>query len=487
MDYEYKTEPFKHQRELVEQTSELEMYAIFWEQGTGKTKPIIDAIAWHWERGNIDAAVVVAPNGVHRNWLSDEFPAHFPDRHYKRTLSHYYQSPKASTKWHQKKCDQLLKHDGLSILTISYDGFMTKRGKEYVKKFLIRRRAFYTLDESDAIKSPGAKRTKSIVASGAYAPYKRIMTGTPITQGPYDIYSQVRFLDMNFWKRHGFPNYTVFKFHFGNWMMRGEFQKLHGYDPGYDQLLSYKNLDELHDILKTIGWRLTKKDAGIDLPPKLFSKRYHELEPVQQRAYDELKSEFMTELEDGTIIDGTLAIVRLLRFQQIVCGYAQTDSEEPLRLLGNKNPRLDSAVDYLEPLGHKAIVWARFTHDIDQLMDALGDRAVRYDGKVSDDEAAKAKDDFQKGDAQYFVANQAKGASGITLHAAHTAYYYSNNFKLRDRLQSEDRCHRIGLEHPVNYVDAVCAGTVDDGIIRSLRTKFNIASQINGDTVKDWI
>lgn len=486
LDYKPKTTPFEHQRRHLEERWSQPSWGLLWEQGTGKTKPIIDTACALFEAGRIDALVVVAPNGVHRNWINDEIPAHMPDRVQRRTLCFYWQTQRSKTISHKQAAEQALRHDGLLVFAISYDGFMTEAGKKFAWRVLSRRRCLYTLDEAHSIKTPRAKRTKSIVASGKYAPYRRIATGTPISIGPFDIYSQVKFLDEGFWSRNGLGSYAAFKQHFGVWRTREQARMEHGYDPGYDLLLDYRNLDELRELLARISDRVTK-DEVLDLPPKLYSKRYFDMTPEQRRAYEQLRTEFILELESGAEIDGSLAIVRLLRLQQIACGYAQTSTEEPVHRIGDKNPRLDAALELLEPLGHKAIIWCRFRHDIDQLMDALGKRAVRYDGSVSDDEAERGKNEFQRGDAQWFVGNAAKGGSGLTLTAARTVLYYSNSFNLVHRLQSEDRPHRIGQEHSVNIIDLIANDTVDMHIVKALRGHLDVASKITGDQLREWI
>lgn len=491
MTYQFKSQPFKHQRELFEQTKDLAAYAVLWEQGTGKTKPTIDTAAYLYEKGEIDAVIVVAPNGVHRNWRSDELPAHLPDRLHPKVMVHVWDTKKANNVGVKNERDRLVKHRGFPWLLISYDAFMTKTGKNFVWKFLRHRRVMYVLDEGHNIKTPAAKRTKAIVASGKYAPYRRLLTGTPIAQGPFDIYSQIRFLDEKFWLKYGLDSFRVFKFHFGDWITRAEFEEENGYDPGYDKLIEYKNIDELYEILKTISSRVTKDDV-LDLPPKLYSKRYFELNSEQARVYRDLRDEYEAEFEDGKRIDGALAITRLLRLQQVVCGYAQTDEDEPVRLLGNHNPLLELVEAECEGLGHPAIIWCRFTKDIDQLMDVLGSSAVRYDGTLSDEEAERNKLAFQHGDKQWFVGNAQKGGSGLTLIRAKTVMYYSNSFNLIDRLQSEDRAHRIGQTDPVNYIDfeGLLPGggkTVSHHIIKSLRNKFDIAARITGDTLREWI
>lgn len=488
MTYVQHTKPFAHQAEIFEASKDLKAFAFLWEQGTGKTKPNIDTACALWERGEIDAVVVVAPNGVHRNWLTDELPTHMPPRIRPSVKAHVWNTGKAAQVGEKKKAEELIKSKGFAWLFMSYSGFMTEAGKRYVWRFLQRRRCIYILDEAHSIKSPGTKRTKSVVASGKYAPYRRIMTGTPVSQGPFDIYAQMKFLDENFWKRYGFDSYMVFKQHFGIWLTAAQVKAEKGYDPGYDQLLNYRNLDELQAILKENSSRVTK-DEVLDLPPKLYSKGYFDLTPEQTKLYKQLEEELLVELEEG-VIDGSMAIVRLLRLQQITSGFVHTDADEPVYDIPGGNPRLTKLQEIVEGLSHPSIIWARFTKEIDQIMEMLakiGQKAVRYDGRVSDDDCARAKLDFQEGRADHFVATTAKGGSGLTLIRARTVIYHSNNFKLLDRQQSEDRAHRIGQEHQVHYIDLVAPGTVDEHIVRSLRNKFDIANQITGDKLKEWI
>jgi len=405
----------------------------------------------------------------------------------------FWRTIKAGTKYHAKEFDDLVKHDGLAIFCISYNGFMTKKGKNAVWKFLKRRKVFYVLDESHEIKTPKAKRTRSVVASGKYAEYKRILTGTPGDK-PFDIYSQLRFINPNIWYDQHMGSFAAFKQRYANWWTRAQAKELDGYDPGYDKLLGYKNLDELAETLAGHSDRVLKEDV-LDLPPKLYTKRYFEMTAKQQSAYDQLRDELELELENGDIVDGTMAIVRLLRLQQITCGYVACEADEPVQMIDNQNPRLAAAVDFVEPLSHQSIIWARFRPDIDQLMYTLGDEAVRYDGAVDDEQAAQNKEAFNRGDAKYFVGNPQKGSTGLTLNAAKTTLYYSNSFKLLERLQTEDRNHRIGQdgddhgEHGfgVLYGDMCAPDTVDDKIIKALRKKYDIAATLTKDDLREWI
>lgn len=486
-NYDHQIQPFSHQlNHLKDHVSEAS-WGLFWEQGTAKTKPIIDTAALLYEAGEIDALLVVAPPGVERNWKSDEIPKHLPPDVGLDTKVEVFLTAKKDTKAHKEKMKHLMHHKGLAVMLISYNAFMTKLGKDTVWKFLRHRQALYVLDESHNIKSPNAKRTKSIIASGKYAPYKRILTGTPIALGPFDLYSQIRFLKDDFWKRRGIGGSVEFRQFFGEWFTAEECKRELGYDPGYDKLLGYKNTDKLEKWLTEISDRVLKDDV-LDLPPKLYSKRYIDMTKEQWAVYNELKEEFLYDFGDGDIIDGELPIVRLLRFQQIACNYVPVGEGEPNRQIGKTNPRLNAMEDLRDQIGHQSIVWARFTHDVDQIMDLLGEDAVRYDGTVDDDQSERNKAAFQAGDKKWFVGTAQKGGPGLTLHNAKSMIYYSNSFRLIDRLQSEDRAHRAGMDdNPVDYIDIVAQGTVDERIVENLRGKKEIASEILGDEWKEWI
>jgi SNF2 family DNA or RNA helicase len=487
LGYEFEKDPFPHQADTFKESAEMESYAILWEQGCGKTKIAIDNACYLYEKGEIDAVIVIAPNGVHRNWVTDELPKHVPQRLRKDIASKFWESRRSKTKGFKEELEALLRWDKFAWFFMNYDAVITETGKKFLKKFLVRRRVLYILDESHSVKTPGANRTKTIIASGKYAPYRRILSGTPISQGPFDIYSQLRFLDPEIWKRKGLHNFQMFKFHFGEWFTRKDAEQALGYDPGYDKLVRYRNIEDLKNTLSDVSSRVTKESAGLGIPEKLYSKRYYGLTKEQKALYEELVDEYIAEFEDGATIDGSLAMTRLLRLQQIICGYVKADDEDHVRLIGKKNPRLQLLKEITDGLYTPTIIWARFSPDIDQIMELLGSEAVRYDGKISDDEAEESKRIFQNNEAKFFVGNPAKGKEGLTFVNAKNVIYYSNSFKLIDRLQSEDRAHRIGQTDHVNYIDLICSGTVDEKIVKALRNKFDIATQITGDELKEWL
>jgi SNF2 family DNA or RNA helicase len=492
MNYEFKTKPFSHQLTTFEETWHLPWHAVFWEQGTGKTKLIIDTAAKLYMEDEIDALVILAPEGVHRNWITDEIPIHMPDSVAEQARTFFYQSGRSGTKWHKAECEAVKKHDGLAVLAMTYDAAKTKKrkdwigGHEFLKNFLTSRRAMLVLDEATRIKSPSAGITKIAVGFGrakglaGLAEYRRILTGTPVANGPFDVFSIFKFLSRDFWADRGFSSFHSFKTYFGIFRTM---QNREGRQ--WEQLLDYRNVEELEATIGPHSSRVTK-DEVLDLPPKLYQKRYFDLSPEQERAYRDIREEFMLWLESGEMITAPLAITRLLRLHQITSGYIPHDEGEEVHLF-SQNPRLKLLEQICEDTTGKAIIWARFRRDIDQICEMLGDSAVRYDGGVSADDRARAISDFQQGGARWFVANPQAAGEGLTLHAATTVIYYNNSFKLTERLQSEDRAHRIGQEHPVTYIDIIAPGTVDEHIVKALREKQEIARVVLGDQIKEWL
>lgn len=513
--------------------------AVFWEQGTGKTKLVVDNAGWLYSTGCIDGLLILAPDGVHRNWTVDEIPEHLPKELLEKTKLFAYTTSKSGSKRHQRELEATINHRGFAVLAMSYDAFMTPRGKQAAWDFLCKRKAKYVLDEpSGAVKNPKTDRTKSVVKSGQYAWFRRILDGTPITNSPFDIYAPVQFLDGEFWKRHGFNSFLAFKNHFGVWRKR--LNSFTGRE--FHQLVGYRRLDELQEIIKPISTRVLKKDV-LDLPEKLYTKWYVELNSEQERVYKDLVNQYYASLpqrvpcvacgasgqqvdpETGNLfpceicygtgemydsVTAELTITRLLRLQQVVCGYVPTDyGDEPVALLGDVNPRLQAAVEFVDSCKHKGIIWARFQMDVDLLADRLrkeGFRVATYDGRTSDDHRDQAKWRFQgrkpvmergkrvaweeipeSEQIDWFIGNPAAAATGLTLTAAESVLYYSNTFKLRERLQSEDRAHRIGQRKNVNYCDIITPGTIDEKLVRALRNKLDVASKILGDDIKEWI
>lgn len=483
--YEFKTRPFEHQLDLWLGTRNMPAFGLLWEQGTGKTKVAIDTAAWLYEKGEIDAVVVIAPNGVHLNWEREEVPRHLPDRVADASTLFTWHSPKSGQKKFREGYGKTIGAFGLSWFFMAYPATITDRGKKALTTFLTRRRCLMIFDESHRIKTPGAKRTKFLMAAAKKAKYRRILTGT-IGDKPFDVYSQIKVLDPDWWKEFGLDTFHGFQNYFG------EFEKKHVFQGGrsreFRSLTSYRRLDELARYIEPLTDRKLKVDV-LDLPEKLYQKRLFEMTPKQTRVYRQIRDALLYQLDSGEILDASIAIVQMLRLQQVTCGYLPSGPDERIVYedLDKTNPRLETLKELCENIEGQAIIWARFRQDINLICEMLGDDATRYDGTLDDAEGFESKRLFTEGRKKFFVATPSKGSEGLTLANAQTVIFYSNSFKLIERLQAEDRAHRIGQKSAVNYIDLAAVDTIDEKIIAALRSKFDLANQITRDNVKEWI
>ena len=466
-DFLFKTEPFEHQRKTFYLSRDQKVFALLMEQGTGKTKVVIDNSAYLYSKGEISALVVIAPNGVHRNWIR-EVDTHLPDwcEHqitYYRSGMNKKEIEAFESVLHSKDC--------LKIFTFNVEAFTSPKAVHWMEKILLSNDVMLVVDESTRIKTPGAKRTKLITKFGKQVKYKRILTGTPITKNAADVYAQFKFLDTQIL---GYDSFYSFR---NQYCVMGGFEQR--------QIIAYKNLDELSRNVEGHSFRVLKKDC-LDLPPKIYQRHFVEMSERQKKMYNTMKKGFIAELE-GNVIEAPEAITRLLRLQQILCGWFPTENER-VQPIDEKNPRIEALKDVLEGIESKVIIWARFRADIRAIERLLGDLAVSYHGGVDSDARELAIDRFQKDPAiRYFIGTPQAGGTGLTLTAAEYAIYYSNSFDLEQRLQSEDRCHRIGTKNNVTYIDIECQKSIDSKIIKALRDKKNIADIITKDPISIFL
>ena len=192
MNYKFKTKPYAHQITALEKSWNKETYAYFMEMGTGKTKVLIDNAAMLYDKGKIDGLLIVAPKGVIGTWYNQELPAHLPDHIENVTI--LWQAN--ITKGQQEKLDTLFETGiALHILIMNVEAFSTQKGVDFASKFLVSHNTLMVVDESTTIKNPKAHRTKNIVRLSTQAKYRRVMTGSPVTKNPLDLFSQCYFLD----------------------------------------------------------------------------------------------------------------------------------------------------------------------------------------------------------------------------------------------------------------------------------------------------
>ena len=477
MNYKFKTKPYAHQLNALEKSWNKKEFAYFMEMGTGKSKVLVDNVAMLYDKGKINGALIIAPKGVYRNWYSQEIPNHLASHIDNKTILWTATTSKAKDKEYQL----LFKSDlDLHILIMNVEAFSTKKGLEFATRFLNCHNSLIAVDESTTIKTPTAKRTKAILALGKLAKYRRILTGSPVTKSPLDLYTQCGFLDGYLL---GFDSYYAFRNRYATMLDRnfgGRRVQIVG---------GYKRLDELSEKLKPFSDRVLKENC-LDLPEKTYVERQVELTDEQKTLYSTMKSAALASLK-GKMATAPHILTQMMRLHQITCGHLKNDDDSITEI---KNNRINSLLELLDEIEGKAIIWANYVYDINQIVNAVakkyGDNSiVQYYGAVPAEQRQKNIEKFQDPNSpvRFFVGNPQTGGYGITLTAANNVIYYSNGYDLEKRLQSEDRAHRIGQKRAVTYVDLITPKTVDEKIRKALRKKINIATQIMGEELRDWI
>ena len=458
MDYKFKTKPYQHQLDALKKCHKKRNYALFCEMGTGKSKILLDNIGMLYDEGRINGAIIVAPKGVYKNWIAQEIPTHLPDHILCRTFQ--WVAPSSRTKQNQELLDQLYtdtRDPTLTLFVMNVEAFSSAPGLEEAKKFLSAYNAMFAIDESTTIKSPSAQRTQNIIAVSRMAKYKRIMTGSPVTKSPLDLYSQCEFLDPDLL---GHSSFYTFRARYANMQtINVGGRSVNIVRPNN----SYRNLGELSDIVSEFSYRILKEDC-LDLA--------------------------LAEL-DGEVCSTVSVLTQLLRLHQITCGHLKTD-EGNVKVL--KNNRLKELMSVLEECEGKVIIWANYVQDLEtiskEIEKTFGPNSYcTYYGKTKQEQRQRNITRFQDKDSEtrFFIGNTQTGGYGITLTAASTVVYYSNNYDLEKRLQSEDRAHRIGQVNKVTYIDLICEDTVDEKIVKALKSKINIANEILGEELREWL
>ena len=476
MFYKLKTKPYAHQLKALQMSWDKEVFAYFMEMGTGKSKVLIDNMAMLYDKGKINGALIIAPKGVYKNWYDSELPIHLAS--HIETKIGFWKATRSKSE--DKELNKIFSRGvEFHILLMNVEAFSTKKGLEFAQKFLWSHNALIAVDESTTIKNPGASRTKNIIKISKYAKYKRILTGSPVTKSPLDLYTQCFFLNPDLLDH---SSYYTFRTRYA--LMRN----INVGARSINVVIGYKNLSELSEKLKPFSYRVLKDDC-LDLPPKTFLKRTIQLSDEQKRIYKQMKTMALAEL-NGKITTTVNVITQLMRLQQITCGHFTADDGSTQLL---KNNRVDELMDVFEEVEGKAVIWAHFRQDIRTIVAAIEKKypasVVTYYGDTTTDERQNAIKRIQNKDSKvrFLVGTPQTGGYGITLTGASTMIYYSNGYDLEKRQQSEARIDRIGQEKPMTYIDIMCEDTVDDKIVLSLRKKVNIATEIMGEELKAWI
>ena len=476
MNYKFRLKPYKHQLTALEKSWNKETYAYFMEMGTGKTKVLIDNMSMLYDKGKIDGALIIAPKGVVKTWYEQELPTHLP-KHIENVTVLWQPN---ITKTQQEKLESLFEIEtALHILVMNVEALSTDKGVKFASKFLNSHKVLMAIDESTTIKTPTAKRTKNIIGLGKYAKYRRVMTGSPITKNPLDLYTQCEFLDPYLLD---FASYYAFRNRYA------EMKTMHLRGRSIQVVHAFQNLSELSDKLQPFSYRVLKEDC-LDLPPKNFIKRHITLTPEQKKVYEQMKKHALATL-NGKVTSTMTVLTQLMRLHQITCGHFTADDGSVQTINSN---RITELLNILEETEGKAIIWANYQKDITQIVKSIEKEygpgsVVDYYGLTAQEDRQDNIRQFQSDPkCRFLVGTPSTGGYGITLTAANTVIYYSNGYDLEKRLQSEDRAHRIGQKKNVTYIDIIAEDTVDEKIVKALRNKINIASEVLGEELKDWI
>ena len=477
-EFNFKTKPYDHQLKALRSAWDKKYFAYFMEMGTGKSKVLIDEMAAYYLRGKIGSALIIAPKGVYRNWERGEIPTHLSDD--VPYVVAAWRAPSEMNKDDKKKLGDILEPNGkLRILLMNIEALSTAKGTKFATQFLHTSNTLMAIDESTTIKTPTASRTKNVLKLSNLARFKRIMTGSPVTKNPLDVYSQMEFLSKDILRQ----NYWAFRSRYAVLVRRN-------FGARSTQLVvGFQRLPELNTIIDQHSYRVLKEDC-LDLPEKIYTKRFISLTSEQVQAYEEMRRFNVTSME-GKTMTSLSTLSALIRLHQISCGHMTFDDGETKEIKSN---RMNELLNILEETDGKVIIWANYRFDIQNIQKTLSDKfgsetVSTYYGDTKDKDRQDIVDKFQDKNSKlkYFVGNPSTGGYGLTLTAANTVVYYSNTYDLEKRMQSEDRAHRIGQDDKVLYVDMIAEGTIDEKIVQSLRDKIDIASAVMGEEIKKWV
>jgi SNF2 family DNA or RNA helicase len=470
LPYSFKTEPYQYQLEAFEEGKDRLHYAYFMEMGTGKTKVTIDNLGHLYHTSKINFALVVAPNTVYQNW--------------KRELNTHCSVDISVFTYKVDKIKNFAFDDHkLNIFLMNVEAFSHKSGKTVANMLLgsYGHKGCMVIDESTTIKNRTAIRTKNIVTLGRKAKYRRILTGSPITKSPLDLFSQATFLHDDLLECKN--NYYVFQ---NTYCILRRVTNPSGRD--FSMPVGYKDLGRLEKIVKSFSYRVRKKDC-LDLPDKVYQKRLIPLSKKQRDIYDQLKENARVIIEDKTVQYNT-KLTEIIKLLQVTAGFLKTEEGDIEEFESAKMKELLNVIDETEG---KVIIWANWVHSLEMIIRELkkkygDDSVVAIYGDIPEKQREEAVLNFQSDNkVRFFVSNPQTGGYGLTLTEANTVIYFSNNYDLEQRQQSEDRAHRIGQNNKVLYVDLVAEKTIDEFVIKALNLKIKLSAETLGEEVLAYL
>ena len=469
----FKSEPMAHQLRGLKRAWPNNAFGFLWAMGAGKTFSIINLISARWERGQIDAALIVCPTPIKSVW-DKEFTKWCP------TPVDLFVLESGGNKACQRWMETNSRERGVSVLVVGIEALSQGTAAAIADAFVTRHRGavLMAIDESSRIKNPSTARTKTCIKIGHKCQYRAIASGTSVTQGIHDLYSQMQFLDP---KILNCKSYFLFK---NRYCVMGGFENR--------KIIGYQFEDDLMMKIGPYVDVVTKEEALPDLPPKTYQEVEVALTAKQMVALTDLKEKWEAE-QGGKIITVEMVLERMTRYQQVIGGHFPFDDEETgrsgIERIEGGSPKLDAMIDIISDLDPdvKVIIWARFRPEIELIASSLrelyGEDSVReFHGGITAADRSRFTDEFESdGGPRFMVANQVVGGMGQTWVKATVVMYYSNSFSYEDRVQSEDRAHRKGQTRHVHYWDFIAKHPADQMIVKALAKKGDLAKYVESN------
>lgn len=482
-EFPFRLPNYRHQQDEWDRHRDDDARALLWQMRTGKTKATLDLACYRWAKGDIQAVLVIAPNGVHCNWVRRQLPQHMWET--VPYVAHAWQASESHKPEHAASLERVLSCRGetLAVLAVNSESIIHDKPAKIIARFLRRHqgKCMLVVDESHDFRSPGSKRTKRARSLKRYCKVRRILTGTAVSNSPLAAYSQFELLDDH---ALGFENFADFEGHFAYYVQ----ERTKG-GRSYERLDHYRNLDDLQGRMARWASVVLREDVD-DMPDLVMDERTVVLPEAQMKAYRTLLKEMILELEDGGEVEAIDGGARLVKLQQMLGGFVvDVDGQVRELVSDDENPRLQAMLDEVRSSDGKAIVWCKYREDIRRVVRALaaeGIRCVEYHGAVhSQAKRQQAIDDFNNDPSvRVFVGQPKAGGQGLDLSAADLILWYSHTFDLIERDQANERATQIGGK-TVTIKDFVTPGTVDEYILANLGEKRSVSESLAGRGLRD--
>ncbi|ALH23488.1 DNA helicase [Pseudomonas phage PaMx74] len=482
-EFPFRLPNYRHQQDEWDRHRDDDARALLWQMRTGKTKATLDLACYRRQKGDIQAVLVIAPNGVHVNWVRRQLPQHMWET--VPYVAHAWQASESHKPEHAASLERVLscRGEALAVLAVNSESIIHDKPAKIIARFLRRHqgKCMLVVDESHDFRSPGSKRTKRARSLKRYCRVRRILTGTAVSNSPLAAYSQFELLDDH---ALGFENFADFEGHFAYYVQ----ERTKG-GRSYERLDHYRNLDDLQGRMARWASVVLREDVD-DMPDLVMDERTVVLPEAQMKAYRTLLKEMILELEDGGEVEAIDGGARLVKLQQMLGGFVvDVDGQVRELVSDDENPRLQAMLDEVRSSDGKAIVWCKYREDIRRVVRTLaaeGIRCVEYHGAVhSQAKRQQAIDDFNNDPSvRVFVGQPKAGGQGLDLSAADLILWYSHTFDLIERDQANERATQIGGK-TVTIKDFVTPGTVDEYILANLGEKRSVSESLAGRGLRD--